>query len=173
MAPRGGEGGGGKPPPQCCWLSWSNLDWVGQTLTELDYQKWPTLIFCLIKEFGLIKPQHWQTRVGHTSTLADSSWSNLNIDRLESVKSQHWPTRVSQTSTLTDSSRSNLNIDWLESVKPQHRPTRVGQICFYPAPPPPITYPWSHPCTYATLSLLVLHVSTWNIVDNLLTFATL
>ena len=76
-------------------------------------------------------------RIGHTSTLTDSSWPNLNIDRLELVKPQHWPsrvgqpqhwpTRVSQTSTLTDSSRSNLNIDRLELVKPQHWPTRVGQ----------------------------------------------
>ena len=129
------RGGGGikktsslsPPPPQCCRLSWSNPDWVGHILTELDHQKWPTLIFCLIKEFELVKPQHWPTRVGHTSTLTDLSWSNLNIDWLELVKPQHWPTRVGQTSTLIDSSWSNLNIDQLELVKPQHWPTRVGQ----------------------------------------------
>ena len=124
-------GGGVSPPPPP-----NVADWVGQTLIELDHQKWPTLIFCLIKEFELIKPQHWLTEVGQTSTLTDSSRSNLDTDRLESVKPQHWPTRVGQTSTLTDSSRSNLSIDRLESVKPQHQPTRVGQICFYTPPPP-------------------------------------
>ena len=129
MAPRGGGGN----PPQCCWLSWSNPDWVikswlsYQILTELDHQKWPTLISCLIKEFELVKPQHWPTRVGHTSTMTDSSRSNLNIDRLESVKPQHWPSRVGQTSILTDSSWPNLNIDRLELVKPQHWQTRAGQ----------------------------------------------
>ena len=117
----GSKGGrGGNPPPNVA-------DWVGQILTELDHQKWPTLISCLIKEFELVKPQHWPTRVGHTSTLTDSSRSNLNIDRLESVKPQHWPSRVGQTSILTDSSWPNLNIDRLELVKPQHWPTRVGQ----------------------------------------------
>ena len=119
-----GGGGGGvlntPPPPNVA-------DWVGQILTELDHQKWPTLIFCLIKEFELVKPQHWPTWVGHTSTLADLSWSNLNIDWLELVIPQHWLIWVGQTSILTDSSWSNLNIDRLELVKPQHWPTRVGQ----------------------------------------------
>ena len=141
MASKGGGGG------QNTHTHTLNVaDWVGQILTELDHQKWPTLIFCLIKEFELVKPQHWPTRVGYTSTLTDSSQSNLNIDRLETVKPQHWPTRAGQTSILTDRSWSNLHIYRLESVKPRHRPTRVGQICLYhPPPPPPITYPWSHP----------------------------
>ena len=95
----------------------------------------------------MAKPQHWPTRVGHTATLTDSSWSNLNIDRLELFKPQHWPSRVGQTSTLTDSSWSNLNIDRLELVIPQHWPTRVGQTStstdaswsnlLLPPPPPP------------------------------------
>ena len=161
MAPRGWGGN----PPQCCWLSWSNPDCVGHIPTELYHKKWPTLIFCLIKEvelvkpqsltnsswsylntdwFKLVKPQYWPTRVAQTSTLTVSGWSNLNNNRLELAKPQHWPTRAGQTSTLSDSSWSSLNIDRLKLVKPQHRPTRVGQIFFTP---PPITYPWSHPCT--------------------------
>ena len=111
-----GEGGGGvnTPPPL-------------MLLTELDHHKWPTVISCLIKEFELVKPQHWPARVGQTSTLTNSSRSNLNSDHLESVKPQYWPSRVGQTSTLTISSWPNLNIDRLELAKPQHWPTRVGQ----------------------------------------------
>ena len=49
--------------------------------------------------------------------MTDSTLSNLNIDRLESVKPQHRPTRVGQI------------------------------CFYPPPPPPrPITYPWSHPC---------------------------
>ena len=129
-----------------------NIDWfelvkpqhwptrVIQTST-LTVSSWPNLN---TDRLELVKPQHWPTRVVQTSTLTVLSWPNLNTDRLELVKPQHWPTRVGQTSTLTDSSWSNLNNDRLELVKLQHRSTRVGQICFHP-PPPPITYPWSHP----------------------------
>ena len=34
----------------------------------------------------LVIPQHWLIRVGQTSTLTDSSWSNLNVDWCELVK---------------------------------------------------------------------------------------